>query len=76
MVGVAVAAVGLVITLVGAFADQVGLGGEGPDEFGGKQVVAVVIGALLMVVGLALAAWRGSRERHGSEAMEPRGEVA
>lgn len=72
----AVAAVGLVILLVGAFADQMGLGGDGPDKFGGKQVMAVVAGVLLMVVGLALAAWRGRRERQGAEAIEPHGEVA
>lgn len=62
MVGWAVAAVGLVVALVGGLADQVGIGGEGPDEFGGKQVAALVGGLVVAVVGLALAL-SGQRER-------------
>jgi sulfite exporter TauE/SafE len=46
------------VAVVGGLADQVGLGGEGPDEFGSKQVAALVVGIVLIAVGLALALWR------------------
>jgi hypothetical protein len=58
--GWVVAAAGLVIAVVGGLADQVGLGGEGPDEFGSKQIVALVVGIVLVAAGLALALWRPS----------------
>lgn len=61
LVGWAIAAVGVVVAVVGAFADQFGLGGEGPDEFGPQQVTAVVVGVVLIVVGVALALWRTAR---------------
>jgi sulfite exporter TauE/SafE len=56
--GWVVAAVGVVVAVIGGLADQVGLGGEGADEFGPKQVVALVVGIVLVAVGLALALWR------------------
>jgi hypothetical protein len=56
--GAVVAAVGIVVAVVGGLADQVGLGGEGPDKFGPKQVVALVVGIVLVAAGLALALWR------------------
>lgn len=55
LAGWAIAAVGAVIAIVGAFADSLGLGGEGPDDFGGKQVAALVVGLVIVVVGLAVA---------------------
>lgn len=58
LVGWAIVAVGLVIAVVGGLADQVGLGGEGEDEFGSKQVIALVVGLVLVVGGLALAMLR------------------
>jgi hypothetical protein len=65
VIGWALAAVGFVIALVGGLADQIGIGGEGPDEFGGKQVAALVGGLVVVVVGLVLALW-GQRERSSS----------
>ena len=62
MIGWAVVAVGLVVALVGGLADQLGIGGEGPDEFGGKQVAALVGGLVVAVVGLVLAL-SGQRQR-------------
>ncbi len=55
LVGWAVAALGAVIAVVGVLADSLGMGGEGPDEFGPKQVAALVMGLVLIVVGLAFA---------------------
>jgi hypothetical protein len=53
MVGMALVAVGVVVALVGVFADSLGLGGEGPDDFGGKQVAALVVGLVIAAVGIA-----------------------
>jgi hypothetical protein len=58
LVGWVIVAAGLVIAVVGGLADQVGLGGEGEDELGSKQVVAIVVGLVLVVAGLALAMLR------------------
>lgn len=55
LAGWVVAAVGAAIVIVGAFADTLGLGGEGPDDFGPKQIAVLVVGAVLAVGGLALA---------------------
>jgi hypothetical protein len=41
LIGWVVAAVGAAIAIVGGLADQIGLGGEGVDEFGSKQLAAV-----------------------------------
>jgi hypothetical protein len=60
LAGFVLAAVGAVVAVVGGLADQIGLGGDGPDEFGGKQVVALIVGLVLVAAGLALAMWRGS----------------
>jgi hypothetical protein len=63
LVGWIVSAVGLVIALVGGLADQLGLGGEGPDEFGGRQWAALIVGLVILAAGLALAVWAGARDR-------------
>jgi hypothetical protein len=55
LAGWLVVAVGVVIALVGALADQIGLGNGGPDKFGGKQVAALVVGLVIAVVGLVIA---------------------
>jgi anthranilate phosphoribosyltransferase len=65
MLGWALAVVGLIVALVGGLADQIGIGGDGPDEFGGKQVAALVGGLVVAAVGLVLAVW-GQRERSSS----------
>jgi hypothetical protein len=66
MAGWAIAAVGLVVALVGGLADQIGIGGDGPDEFGGKQVAALIVGLVVAVAGLVLALW-GRRERESAQ---------
>jgi hypothetical protein len=63
IVGWVVVAVGVAVAVVGGLADQIGLGGDGPDEFGGKQVAALIVGLVIAAVGLALALWsRGEAE--------------
>jgi hypothetical protein len=66
MVGWVIVAVGVVIAIIGGLADQIGLGGEGPDEFGGKQVAALVVGIVIAIVGLVVALWPA-----GGKAAEP-----
>lgn len=45
--------VGLLLGLVSAFADQVGLGAMG-SGFGWKQLLGLVVGVILAVVGIVL----------------------
>lgn len=45
--------VGLLLALVSAFADQAGLGAVG-SGFGWKQLLGLVVGAILAVVGIVL----------------------
>jgi len=66
MIGWIVVGVGIVIAVVGAFADQLGLGGDGPDEFGGKQVAALIVGIVIAIVGIVVAFWPG-----GAKASDP-----
>lgn len=62
LAGWIVAAVGLVIAVIGGFADQIGLGEEGPGEgFGGRQVAALVVGLVILAAGLGLALWTGRK---------------
>ncbi|HEX6237456.1 MAG TPA: hypothetical protein VFZ68_09685 [Acidimicrobiales bacterium] len=65
-IGWVVVAVGAVVALLGGLADQLGLGGDGPDKFGPRQVVAVAIGVVLVAVGLAVALWRSTGEEERS----------
>ena len=67
MVGWIIVAVGVVIAVVGALADQIGLGGEGPDEFGGKQIAALVVGILIAVIGIVVALWPAGKRDAGPE---------
>ena len=57
LAGWAIAAIGVVVAAVGALADQIGLGGEGADEFGGRQVAAVIVGLIIAAIGLVAALW-------------------
>jgi uncharacterized membrane protein YidH (DUF202 family) len=59
LVGWVIVAAGIVVAAVAAFADQIGLGGEGPDEFGGKQIAALIVGLAIAVIGLGVALWSG-----------------
>lgn len=65
LVGWVVVVVGAAIAVVGGLADQLGLGGEGPDKFGPSQVAAVVVGIVIIAAGLALALWPSRRAEHG-----------
>jgi hypothetical protein len=71
LVGWLIVAAGSVVAAAGAFADQIGLGGEGPDEFGGKQVVAVIVGLAIAVVGLGVALWSGRSGSNEPSASAP-----
>ncbi|MGH9025502.1 MAG: hypothetical protein ACRDWD_05200 [Acidimicrobiia bacterium] len=62
IVGWVIVAIGAVIALVGALADQVGLGGDGPDEFGGKQAAALVVGIVVAIIGLVVALWPAGKK--------------
>ena len=55
LAGWLIVAVGAVVALIGVLADKLGLGGEGADKFGGKQVAALVAGLVIAVVGLVIA---------------------
>jgi hypothetical protein len=55
LTGWVVAAAGVIVAVVGVLADTLGLGGEGGDDFGPKQIIALVIGLVLIGAGLALA---------------------
>lgn len=57
LVGWIIVAAGIVIAIVGGLADQIGLGGSGPDSFGGKQVAALIIGLVIAAAGLAVVLW-------------------
>ncbi len=60
VVGVVVAAIGIVLVVVAAAADSIGVGDGG--GFGNKQAVGVVVGA----IGVALGAWLLYRSRQES----------
>jgi uncharacterized membrane protein YidH (DUF202 family) len=62
--GFVVTAVGVIVVVVAAFADPIGIGGA-EDTFGWKQIVGVVIGAVV-VVGIVLAAG-GEKPASGGE---------
>jgi hypothetical protein len=53
LAGGIVVAVGAVLLLVSALAEPIGLG-DPTGGFGWKQITGVIIGAVVMVVGLAL----------------------
>jgi hypothetical protein len=55
LAGWVIAAVGAVVMVVGALADSLGLGGEGPDDFGAKQIAALVVGLVILAAGIAVA---------------------
>lgn len=53
--GWVVAAVGVLVAIAGAFADSLGIGAEGAEGMGAKQVAVLVAGLVILVVGLAVA---------------------
>lgn len=52
-VGLAVAAFGIVVVVVAALADQIGIGDS--DAFGWRQVLGVVVGVVIAVSGVVMA---------------------
>ena len=56
--GVVVTVVGLLVLVFAAFADPLGVGGA-DDTFGWKQIVGVVVGAVIAVAGIVLAVGGG-----------------
>jgi hypothetical protein len=54
----AIAAVGVVILLVSALADIIGIGGN-PLVFGYRQLVGAAVGGMLAVAGAVLHWWFG-----------------
>jgi hypothetical protein len=55
--GFAIAAIGIVVLAVAALADQIGIGEA--DEFGWKQIVGVVVGVAIVVLGIIIATLAG-----------------
>ena len=53
-IGPIVIAIGVVIVLVSALADPIGIGSDG-SGFGWKQVVGVIVGALVAIAGIAIS---------------------
>jgi hypothetical protein len=64
LLGWALVAVGAVVVVVSALADPLGIGGD-DTGFGSKQVLGVVVGAIVAAVGLGL---RYVRRGSGTEA--------
>ena len=60
-VGGMVTAVGVVLLVLSALADPIGLGGGG--GFGWKQATGVIVGAAVAVVGLVLMLRRGEEPK-------------
>jgi len=67
LVGSIVTAIGAVLLVLSALADPVGLGEGG--GFGWKQTAGVIVGAVVVVVGLALS--RGSRSNVSANPEQP-----
>jgi hypothetical protein len=72
LAGWVIVAIGAIIVLVGALADQIGLGEDEGGGFGGRQVAAVIVGLVVAAIGLGLALWQpGSREPTTAAQSEP-----
>jgi uncharacterized membrane protein len=62
--GVVVTVVGLLVLAIAVFADPLGIGGA-DDTFGWKQIVGVVVGAVIAVGGIVLAVSGETQGRGG-----------
>jgi hypothetical protein len=72
LAGWVIAAIGVVIVIVGALADQIGVGESDGGAFGGRQWAAVIVGLVVAAVGVAVALWRsGPRETTTASPTEP-----
>jgi len=54
-IGLVVAGVGVVLLFLSAAADVIGLGADTSDGFGTRQMIGIIAGVLVVVVGLAVA---------------------
>jgi hypothetical protein len=54
-IGLIVGGIGVVILVLSLAADAIGLSGQGSEGIGNRQVVGIVVGAVLALVGAALA---------------------
>jgi len=61
-VGYAIAALGAVVALAGGLADTLGIGADGADGLGGKQLAALLIGLVILAAGLAVVFLSGQEE--------------
>jgi uncharacterized membrane protein YidH (DUF202 family) len=54
-IGMIVGAIGVVILVLSLAADAIGLSGPGSEGIGTRQVIGIVVGAVLTLVGAAMA---------------------
>ena len=52
--GTIITIIGIIILAAFAFADLIGIG-QNPDEIGYKQLIGVVVGALVIVLGVYIS---------------------
>ena len=67
--GLIVAAVGLVVIFISAAADLIGISSGGSAEmFGNRQIIGTVLGAVVVVAGLAVSFLPARRAAHRRKA--------
>lgn len=76
VVGLIVAAGGLVLLFISAAADVIGIsGGSSADMFGNRQIIGTVVGAVAIAAGLLIAFWplrpAGPARRAGERPAQP-----
>jgi uncharacterized membrane protein len=59
-VGLTLAVVGLIVGLLFALADVIGLGGS--LGFGPTQIIGVIVGAVILIIGIVIYARSGAAE--------------
>ena len=67
-VGYAVAAVGAIVAIAGGFADTLGIGAEGADGLGGKQLALLLVGLVILAAGLAVVFLSGQEGEPADDA--------
>jgi len=64
-VGYAIAALGAMVALAGGLADTLGIGADGADGLGGKQLAALLVGLVILAAGLAVVFLSGQEGESG-----------
>lgn len=64
-VGYAIAALGALVALAGGLADTLGIGAEGADGLGGKQLALLLVGLVIIAAGLAVVFLAGQEGESG-----------